>query len=176
MGDRLERMLMLKIWYLTLVLSITSCLCQQADDDVPDESYIEEEEAINSPDAGIYLYPNRLRVKRSESNQGQGFQPWLGRKKKNNNDDDIDAEDINYLWSVLGRDVRKKSNAVENDPEVERRGMNSKFGRFGRTVSQSMSRFGRNNNYQWSRMRKSGNQAANSGTKIRKNQYQWGHL
>ena len=43
----------------------------QADDDVPDESYIEEEEAINSPDA-IYLYPNQLRVKRSESNQGQG--------------------------------------------------------------------------------------------------------
>ena len=44
----------------------------QADDDVPDESYIEEEEVHNSPDAGIYLYPNRLRVKRSESNQGQG--------------------------------------------------------------------------------------------------------
>ena len=43
----------------------------QADNDVPDESYIEEEEAINAPSA-IYLFPDRLREKRSESNQGQG--------------------------------------------------------------------------------------------------------
>ena len=46
----------------------------QADNDVPDESYLEEEEeAINdTPAATTYMYPNRLQEKRSESNQGQG--------------------------------------------------------------------------------------------------------
>merc|ERR1719150_158093 len=121
------------------------------------------------------MYPKQLQEKRSESNQGQGFQPWLGRKKKNINEED--EAYINYLWSVLGK--------LEFPTAGIKRGMNTKFtNRFGRTPPQVMSRFGRNN-YQWSRMRRNANQAGFQWSRMRKssntpipnkNQYQWGHL
>ena len=61
-------------FFFSIILQISLLFFPQADHDVPDESYLEEEEeAINdTPATTAYMYPNRLQEKRSESNQGQG--------------------------------------------------------------------------------------------------------
>ena len=58
----------------SIILQISLLFFPQADHDVPDESYLEEEEeAINdTPATTAYMYPKQLQEKRSESNQGQG--------------------------------------------------------------------------------------------------------